>query len=88
KAGASLDKIVLRKQSLDAAKTVVIALNVYDKNGKQVYYADAAATSLAYNSTAVMTLSSGIKLPEGGSYTVSFYDQATGDPIATTLTVK
>lgn len=88
KAGASLDKIVVRKQALDAAKTVVIALNVYDKDGKQVYYADAVVTGVAYNSTAVMTLSAGIKLPEGGSYTVSFYDHATGKPVATTLTVK
>jgi len=88
KAGASLDKIVVRKQALDAAKTVVIALNVYDKDGKQVYYADGAVTDLAHNSTAVMTLSAGIKLPEGGSYTVSFYDHATGKPVATTLTVK
>ena len=88
KAGAELSKIVVRKQAFDAAKTVVIALNVYDKNGKQVYYADGAVTDLAYNSTAVMTLSAGIKLPEGGSYTISFYDHATGKPVATTLTVK
>lgn len=92
KAGAELDKIVVRKQAFDAAKTVVIALNVYDKDGKQVYYADCAITNLPDNSTAVITLNAEISsvrpLPEGGSYTISFYDHATGKPVATTLTVK
>ena len=91
--GASIDRIVVRKQALDAAESVVVALNVYDKDGKQIYYADALVTGLAYNSTAVITIGdptiSAIQtLPGAVSYTVSFYDYATGNPVATTFTVK
>ena len=87
-AGATIEKIVIRKQAADAASTVAVALSVFDKDGKQVYYADAGVTGLAYNSSAVITLSTPITLPEGGSYTVAFYDTATGNAVATPITVK
>lgn len=87
-AGATIEKLVIRKQSEDACKTVAVALSVFDKNGKQVYYADAGVTDLAYNSSAVITLAEAITLPEGGSYTVAFYDTATGNAVATPYTAK
>ena len=87
-AGATIEKLVIRKQASDACKTVAVALSVFDKNGKQVYYADAGVTDLAYNSSAVITLSEAITLPEGGSYTVAFYDTATGNAVATPYTAK
>lgn len=86
--GVQLKTVSVRKQAENAAETVVIALNVYDKDGKQVYYTDGIVTGLNNNSTAVITLDNGITLPEGGSYTISIYDTANGNPVATTLTIK
>ncbi|MBR2987927.1 MAG: c-type cytochrome [Clostridia bacterium] len=86
--GATLEKLVVRKQADDAAKSVVVALTVYDKNGKQVAYADVGITDVAVNSSMVITLKKAITLPEGGSYTVAFYDTETGKPVASTYTAK
>lgn len=88
KAGAKFDKIVVRKQTADADATVAVAISVFDKDGKQVYYADAGVTGVSYNSTAVITLAEGIVLPEGGSYTIAFYGTDDGKPVATALTIK
>ena len=87
-AGATLETVVVRKQAEDACATVVVAISVFDKNGKQVAYADAGVTDVAYNSTAVIKLNKAITLPEGGSYTVAFFDAATGSPVASTYTAK
>lgn len=84
----TIKTISVRKQSASAPGHVVVALNVYDKSGKQIYYTDCAIGNLAFNSTAVITLSEEIKLPEGGSYSVSIYNAADGKPVASTLTVK
>ncbi len=84
----TIKTITVRKQSASAPNHVVVALNVYDKDGKQIYYTDCAVAGLAFNSTAVITLSEEIKLPEGGSYSVSIYNAADGKPVASTLTVK
>ncbi len=86
--GVKLKTITVRKQTADAAERVVVALNVYDKDGKQVFYSDCAVSGLAYNSTALITLREEITLPEGGSYSISIYSAADGKPVATTLTIK
>ncbi|MBQ7365215.1 MAG: c-type cytochrome [Clostridia bacterium] len=86
--GATIEKLVVRKQKADAADSVAVALSVFDKNGKQVAYADCGISGVADNSTAVITLNKPITLPEGGSYTVAFYDTATGEAVASTYTAK
>lgn len=87
-AGIQLKTISVRKQNADAPKSVVVVLNVYNQDGEQIYYCDRTITDVAYNSTAVITLDEGITLPCCGSYTVSFYDTATGKPVASTLTIQ
>ena len=67
---------------------MIVALNVYDKDGVQVLYCDTELTGLAWNSTAVITLQDKVTLPEGGSYTVAFYDAETGAAVASVLRVQ
>lgn len=86
KAGAELNKVVVRKQSANAEASVTVSISVFDKDGNQLYYADAGVSGLAYNSSAVITLASGMILPEGGSYSISFYS-SDGKPVATELTI-
>ncbi len=86
--GATLTSVVVRCQSEDAPKGAVVALNVYDKNGKQVYYTDCAINGGVFNSTVVITLSGSIVLPEDGSYTVTIYSSETGNKVSSTLTIK
>ncbi len=88
KDGATVNKIVVRRQSATAVDSVLVSLNVYDANGTIVYYTDVVVSGLAYKSSAVITLGEGLTLPAGGSYTISFTDQASGNAVATTLTVK
>ena len=87
KAGAKLDRVVVRRQSATADGTVTVRIAIYDQAGNQVCYADAAVTDLALHSTAVITPKGDMTLPEGGSYTITFCD-AKGNAIATPLTVK
>ena len=87
KAGAKLDRVVVRRQSATADSTVTVRIAIYDQAGNQVCYADAVVTDLALHSTAVITPKGDMTLPEGGSYTITFCD-AKGNAIATPLTVK
>ncbi len=86
--GASLTQIAVRKQKADGPEMVVVALSVYDQNNTQVFYADGVVKELSYNENALVYLGEGIVLPEGGYYTVDLFDAATGECIATTLTIK
>ena len=87
KAGAKLDRVVVRRQSATADGTVTVRIAIYDQAGNQVCYADAVVTDLALHSTAVITPKGDMTLPEGGSYTITFCD-AKGNAVATPLTVK
>ena len=86
--GATLTGLFVRSQMADAAEDVVVALNVYDSTGKQVYYADSAFGGIGYNTSVQIVLGNGIVLPEGGYYTVSIYDYHSGELISVPLTVK
>ena len=86
--GMQLQTVTVRRQSANAADKVIVALNVYDKDGVQVLYCDTELTGLAWNSTAVITLQDKVTLPEGGSYTVAFYDAETGAAVASVLRVQ
>ena len=66
----------------------MVALNVYDSNGKQVYYADSAFGGIGYNTSVQIVLGNGVVLPDGGYYTVSIYDYHSGELISVPLTVK
>ncbi|MBE6608563.1 MAG: c-type cytochrome [Ruminococcaceae bacterium] len=85
KAGAEMNKVVVRRQSQNAEAIVTVAISVFDKDGKQVFYSDVGVSNLAYNSSAVITLDDGMILPEGGSYTICFYGRG-GKPVASALT--
>jgi len=87
KAGARLDKITIRKQSADAADAI-LHLKVYDASGTLVYEGGANIKNIGYNCTATIQQNDEIILPEGGSYTISFTDKKTGEPIASPFTVK
>lgn len=88
KGGATLAGISVRRQTENAPAAVVVALNVYDANGKQVYYADSSFGGIAYNTSVHIVLGNGVVLPEGGYYTVSIYDYQSGELISSPLTVK
>lgn len=88
KSGATLAGVSVRRQTENAPAAVVVALNVYDSNGKQVYYADSAFGGIAYNTSVHIVLGGGVVLPSGGYYTVSIYDYQSGDLISSPLTVK
>ena len=86
--GATLKRISVRRQSEDTVASAVVALNVYNVNGEQVYYVDSAFAGIAYNTSVELWLDEGIVLPEGGYFTVSIYDYQSGKLICTPLTVR
>lgn len=85
--GAKISAVTVRRQSQQAASSVVVSLSVYDKNGKVVAYTDCYVNDLPYNAVATVTLAEAITLPEGGHYTVSIAD-ASGNAVATPLVIK
>ena len=85
--GATLNALVVRKQ-LDEATDAVATLVVYDKNGKEVHISDYTVSGLGYNESYVITFAEGLKLPDGGSYTISFREYGSDKLLASTLTVK
>lgn len=87
KAGAKLDRVVVRRQTATADSAVTVRIAIYDQAGKQISYAEVQVTDLALHSTAVITPKGDMTLPEGGSYTITFCD-AKGNTVATPLTVK
>ena len=86
KAGAKLDRVVVRRQSATAGTAVTVRIAIFDQAGNPISCADAEVVDLGYQSTAVITIEGDMILPEGGSYTISFYD-ASGEAVATPLTV-
>lgn len=87
KAGAKLDRVVVRRQLATADTAVTVHIAILDREGKQICYAEAELTDLSLHSTAVITLNEDMILPEEGSYTITFYN-AQGNPAATPLTVS
>ena len=87
KAGAKLDRVVVRRQSATAGAAVTVRIAIFDQAGNPISCADAEVVDLGYQSTAVITIEGDMILPEGGSYTISFYD-ASGEAVATPLTVS
>ena len=85
--GATLNALVVRKQ-LDEATDAVATLVVYDKDGKEVHISDYTVSGLGYNESYVITFDEGIKLPYGGSYSISFREYGSDKPLASTLTIK
>ncbi len=82
-----IETVTVRRQSTDAVASVVVAFNVYDKNGTQVYYSDTVVSGLGENAVAVITLQEKVILPAGGSYTVALYDADSGAPVASVLRI-
>ena len=87
KAGAKLDRVVIRKQAATADSVVTVRISILDKNGEQVCYANVEVADPGLHSTAVITPKEDMILPEGGSYTIAFYN-AQGKTVATPLTVS
>ena len=87
KAGAKLDRVVIRKQATTADAAVTVYISIFDQTGEQIYCARAEVADLALHSTAVITPQQDMVLPEGGSYTITFYD-AQGEMVATPLTIS
>ena len=86
--GATLNRISVRRQTEASAEAVVVALNVYNANGDQIYYLDNAFGSVANNTSVELWLSEGIVLPDGGYYTVSIYDYQSGELVGTPFTAR
>ena len=87
KAGAKLERVVIRRQTATADTAVTVHIAIFDQSGNQVCYADAEVADVGLHSTAVITPKRDMILPEGGSYTITFCD-AQGNPVATPLTVR
>lgn len=87
-AGAKISGLTVRNQSANAPASVVVALSVFDKDGKQVYYSDSVISGVKFGDYAVITLAQAITLPAGGSYSVAIYNTANGEAVASPLLVK
>ena len=85
KAGAKLERVVIRRQSATAATAVTVQIAILDQDGNQVCCAGAEVTDLGLYATAILTPGKDMILPEGGAYTLTFCD-AQGNPVATPLT--
>ena len=85
--GAVLNALVVRKQS-DSAPDAMATLVIYDKDGEAVHTSDYTVSGLSYNESYVITFAEGLKLPDGGSYTISFREYGSDKLLASTLTVK
>lgn len=86
--GMQISSITIRRQSKESPAVAVLAFNVYDKKGNQVYYCDTAFYGLAPSQSATVTLEDAVTLPNGGYYTATFYDAATGEVISSVLKVN
>ncbi len=87
KAGAKLNQVVIRKQAATADAVVTVQIVILDKEGNQICYARTEVADLGLHSTAVITPEQDMILPEGGSYTITFYN-AQGTMVATPLTIS
>jgi hypothetical protein len=85
--GAVLNALVVRKQSASASDAVA-TLVIYDKDGEAVHTSDYTVSELSYNESYVITFAEGLKLPDDGSYTISFREYGSDKLLASTLTVK
>ena len=85
--GAKLNQVVIRKQAATADAVVTVQITILDKEGNQLCYARAEVADLGLHSTAVITPEQDMILPEGGSYTITFYN-AQGTMVATPLTIS
>ena len=85
--GAIINALVVRKQTA-AAPDAVATLVIYDKDGNEVHTSDYIVSGLGYNESYVITLAEGLKLPDNGSYSISFREYGSDKPLASTLTIK
>ena len=85
--GAVLNALVVRKQSASASDAVA-TLVIYDKDGEAVHTSDYTVSELSYNESYVITFAEGLKLPDDGSYTISFREYGSDKLLASTLIVK
>ena len=87
KAGAKLERVIIRRQSATADSTVTVEIAILDQDGNQIGYTGVKVKDLGLHDTAIITPMEDMILPTGGSYTITFYD-ARGNTVATPLTIS
>ncbi|MBR5539034.1 MAG: c-type cytochrome [Clostridia bacterium] len=86
--GMQLKSMSVRYQNEFASDRVIMALSVYNGKGTQVFYCDTLLPAMNLNSLSLITFGEGIVLPEGGYYTVAFFDEASGKPVSSVLKIS
>ena len=86
--GMQLKSVSVRCQKECEAVRVTMALSVFDSKGTQVFYCDTPIPATKPDSLSLITFSKSIVLPNGGYYTVAFFDEDSGKELSSVLKIN